>query len=362
MVTVIGARPQFIKAAPVSRAVDHLNAASNGARLEETLVHTGQHYDREMSQVFFEELRLRPPHHHLEVGSGSHGEQTGRMLERLEAVLLADRPDLVLVYGDTNSTLAGALAAAKLGIPLAHVEAGARSYRRSMPEEVNRVLTDHVADWLFCATANGASALAREGITTGVHVVGDVMYDAALQHVELARGRSTILARLDLTRGPFALMTVHRAENTDDPARFQAILAAATALARDMPVVWPVHPRARPLLAGTGAAHCAGLRLLPPVSYLDMLLLCAEARVVLTDSGGVQREAFFVGTPCVTLREETEWVETVETGWNQVVGTEPRAILDAARRAAPGGQGATGKFGDGRAAERIVGILTTATA
>ena len=329
IVSIIGARPQFIKCAPVSRALRCVAT--------EILVHTGQHYDANMCAVFFRDLDLPVPDYHLEVGSGSHGYQTGEMLKRIETVLLTQRPDWVLVYGDTNSTVAGALAAAKLHIPVAHVEAGLRSFNRAMPEEVNRVLTDHLACLLFCPTQTAVENLAREGITAGVHLVGDVMYDALWDHVEIAQHKSTILARLGLAPRSYILATIHRAENTDTPARLANLLQALTLLAqRGQPLVFPVHPRTRKRMEALGWRPCASLWLLEPVAYLDMLQLEAAARVILTDSGGVQKEAYWLRVPCVTLREETEWVETVRTGWNVLAGTEVDRIVAAAETAPPG--------------------------
>jgi len=349
VVSVVGARPQFIKAAPVGKA---LRAAGH----TDVLVHTGQHYDENMSAIFFRELAIPEPDYNLGVGSGSHGRQTGEMLIRLEEVMERERPDWVLVYGDTNSTLAGALAAVKLHIPVAHVEAGLRSFNRTMPEEHNRVLTDHCADLLFCPTQTAVDNLAREGITRGVHLVGDVMYDAVLQFSALARERSTILDDLGLMPKSYLLATVHRPYNTDDPARLQSILEAFIEIGE--PVIFPVHPRTRKRIAGLAGTLNLGpaagnLRLIEPVGYLDMLMLEQHARMILTDSGGMQKEAYFFAVPCVTLRPETEWVETVEAGWNLVVDADRERILWAANgRCWP--QEAPGPiFGDGRAAEKI---------
>jgi UDP-GlcNAc3NAcA epimerase len=322
---VVGARPQFIKAAAVSRAI----RATRGMR--EVLVHTGQHYDRGMSSVFFNELDIPRPNRNLGVGSGSHGEQTGRMLEALDCTLSMEMPDWVFVYGDTNSTLAGALAAAKLKIPLAHVEAGLRSFNRDMPEEINRVAADHAADLLFAPTRKAVANLRREGIDRRSIVrVGDVMYDAALYYGRKADRTSCVLGKLGLAGRDYVLGTVHRAENTDDRQRLLAIFAALRQLSRDIAVVVPVHPRTRNALArarwGTGGA----LRLIDPVGYLDMLMLEKHARPIATDSGGVQREAFFYRVPCATLRTETEWMELVEAGWNRLVA--PFAAADIYRR------------------------------
>lgn len=322
IVTIVGARPQFIKVAPVSRELRKAH--------HEVLVHTGQHYDDAMSAVFFRELDIPEPDYNLGVGSGTHGEQTGEMLKRIEPVLLAERPDWVLVYGDTNSTLAGALAAAKLHIPVAHVEAGLRSFNRNMPEEINRILTDHISDLLLCPTWTAVENLRREGITEGVHLVGDVMHEALLWAAERARTKSTILERLGLSEREYLLATVHRAENTDDPARLQAILDAFMAL--DEIVVFPVHPRTQARLNALGfSVNISRLKLIPPVGYLDMVRLEQAACAILTDSGGIQKEAYWLGVPCITLRDETEWVETLEGGANVLVGADRERIVVAAR-------------------------------
>jgi UDP-GlcNAc3NAcA epimerase len=339
--TVIGARPQFIKAAPVSRALAQ-------AGLRETLVHTGQHFDAMMSDVFFEELGIPAPAYNLEVNSLGHGAMTGRMLEKIEAALLETAPDMVMVYGDTNSTIAGALAAAKLHIPVAHVEAGLRSFNRRMPEEVNRVLTDHVSALLLCPTRTAVENLAREGIVEGVHAVGDVMYDTTLDAVARARGRSRILDRLALTPKSYAVATLHRAENTDDPQRFEKVLAFLEARARQTPIVMPTHPRTRKLMTATGRAP-AGVTLIDPLGYLDMAWLLHNAAAAYTDSGGLQKEAYFHRVPCVTLRDETEWVETVEAGWNRL-WTQAERQDDAPRRD-------IADYGTGQASLRIAELL-----
>ncbi len=361
IITVVGARPQFIKAAAVSRAVAAFN--QGGVRVVEKIVHTGQHYDEELSRVFFEELEIPRPAANLEVGSGPHGRQTGRMLERLEEALLADRPDWVLVYGDTNSTLAGALAAVKLHVPVAHVEAGLRSFDLGMPEEVNRVLADHVSTLLLCPTEAAEENLAREGITRGVHRVGDVMYDSMLHNLGLARRRSDVLERLRLEPKSYYLATVHRAENTDDPSRLEAILSALGRLAR--PVVLPLHPRTRKALGAGVEAVGPAVRLIGPVAYLDMLALEDGARIVLTDSGGMQKEAYWAGVPCVTLRDRTEWVELVQTGCNRLAGADPEAILSAVADFEAGDAALPldrpGElYGDGRSAEKVVQALVEA--
>jgi UDP-N-acetylglucosamine 2-epimerase len=346
VVSIVGARPQFIKAVALSRALRREH--------HEVLVHTGQHYDEPMSQAFFDELGLPEPDYRLGVGSGSHGQQTGRMLERVEEVLLRERPGWALVYGDTNSTLAGALAAAKLGIRLAHVEAGLRSGDRRLPEEINRVLADHCSDLLFCPTPTAVTNLNREGIRAGVHLVGDVMYDSLLQHLPLAEEKSDALERLGVSSGVYYLATIHRAANTDDPARLADILEGLRRL--HGPVVFPVHPRTRKAAEAASLAMADGLLAVDPVGYGDMLVLEKNARCVLTDSGGVQKEAYLLAVPCVTLREETEWPETLEGGWNILAGTDPERIVSAATRPAPEGRPAL-CFGDGRAAERIVRVL-----
>lgn len=354
LVDIVGARPQFIKVAPVLRTIAQHNQEHPDHPIQEVLVHTGQHYDYAMSGVFFDELGLKPPDYHLSVGSGSHGYQTGEMLKRVEEVLLVEKPDLVMVYGDTNSTLAGALAAAKLHIPVAHVEAGLRSFNRRMPEEVNRVLTDHISALLFCPTQTAVENLRQEGITQGVHLVGDVMYDAVLQYLDLAERKSCVLEILGLEPKGYALATVHRAENADDPRRLQGIFAGLEKIARaGLVVILPLHPRTRRQAEAMGLS-LDGVHVLEPVSYLDMLLLEKNARVILTDSGGVQKEAFFFRVPCVTLREETEWIETVEAGWNTLVGCDPERICQAALMTKPKAEIGTVWLG---ASERIVGLL-----
>jgi UDP-GlcNAc3NAcA epimerase len=353
--SVLGARPQFIKAAVVSQA---LRAVSG---VQEVFVHTGQHYDDKMSRVFFEELELPEPDYHLGVGSGTHGAQTGRMLERVEEVLLRERPDCVLVYGDTNSTLAGALAAAKLHIPVAHVEAGLRSFNRRMPEEINRVLTDHASDLLFAPTDTAVANLQREGIPEErIHLVGDVMYDAALYYGRKAEQNSRILERLGLRPRGYVLATVHRAENTDDPRRLEAIIGGLVEVSGEVPVIFPVHPRTRRAIETNGllSERKGNLRMIPPVGYLDMIVLERHARLIATDSGGVQKEAFFYRVPCVTLREETEWVELVELGWNYLVPlTDAGAVRDGimARLDVRGEEAEL--YGDGRAALRVARIV-----
>lgn len=366
ILTVVGARPQFIKAAPVSRALRGTPGWS------EILVHTGQHYDAGMSDVFFEELGLPKPDHHLGVGSASHGAQTGRILIALEPVLERERPDWVLIYGDTNSTLAAAVTAVKLHLPVAHVEAGLRSWNRRMPEEINRVLADHASDLLFPPTAAAVDNLRREGIPDArVRLVGDVMFDAALLFADEAERRSDALERLAVRPEGYVLATVHRAENTDDRARLGAILAGLTHVARSTPVVLPLHPRTRARLAADDPAAltdlgAAGVRVTEPVGFLDMVRLERHAAVIATDSGGVQKEAFFHRVPCVTLRDETEWVELVELGWNRlapprsadaVAGAVAEALADRTARRA---RATPSPYGDGHAALAIRDALATA--
>lgn len=350
--TVVGARPQFIKAAVVSRCLRR----QHGCR--EVLIHTGQHYDSSMSSVFFAELDLPKPDHNLGIGSGSHGQQTGRMLEALESVLLEIRPDWVLMYGDTNSTLAGALAAAKLHIPIAHVEAGLRSFNRRMPEEINRLVTDILADLLFAPTETAVHNLLREGIPENkIRLVGDVMYDAALYYAQKAKDISTILEQLGLVPKQYLLATVHRAENTDDPQRLSNIFHALAQIATEWVVIVPLHPRTRKHLAHLKLNFYSTPQLIltEPVGYLDMVQLERNAALILTDSGGVQKEAFFYQVPCITLREETEWVETVELGWNRLVPPfSVEAIVQAVRTSVHSLGKASNIFGVGNAAERIV--------
>ncbi len=345
--SIVGARPQFVKAAPVSRAL--------ASAFDEKLIHTGQHYDYGMSEVFFEQLGIAP-HYNLGVGSGSHAEQTGGMMIALERLFSEIKPDLALVYGDTNSTLAGALVAAKAGIPLAHVEAGLRSYNRAMPEEINRVVADHLSNILFCPTEAAVQNLAKEGIRENVYNVGDVMYDALLHNLEQARKRSTVLSDLDLQAGQYALVTVHRAANTDEPANMTAILTALGRLPTR--IVFPLHPRTRKLLARYGLSAPPNVSLLEPVGYFDMLILEENANCILTDSGGMQKEAYLLGVRCITLRDETEWVETVEAGWNYLAGARVEQIQVAYETWFPGGA-RPALYGDGHAGQKICVILNS---
>ena len=347
VLTVVGARPQFVKAAALSRVLRQ--------RHTEILVHTGQHYDYEMSGAFFDGLEIPAPEVNLGVGSGAHGAQTASMLSGIEAVLAAEKPDMVLIYGDTNSTLAGALAASKLCIPVAHVEAGLRSFNRRMPEEVNRVVADHLSNLLFCPSDVAVRNLAAEGISRGVHVVGDVMLDVLNWAVQrLDRHPSQTLQRLELGDRQYVLATVHRGENTDDPSRLSSILEAFARLHE--PVIFPVHPRTRKAIQNVSLQLPARVHLVEPVGYLEMVALTQGARLVLTDSGGLQKEAYWLGVPCVTLRDETEWVETVETGWNTLAGADYATIRRTVENVAPPA-GRPSLYGDGNAAMRCVDLL-----
>jgi UDP-GlcNAc3NAcA epimerase len=343
ILSVVGARPQFIKAAAVSRAL-RLRAG-----VREVLIHTGQHFDADMSDVFFSDLALPLPDCHLGISGGTHGEMTGRMLIALEAVIEEVAPDWVLVYGDTNSTLAGALAAAKLEVPVAHVEAGLRSFDRKMPEEINRVLTDRLSRLLFCPTATAVANLAAEGMVQGVHHTGDVMYDALLHHIGRAKAGG-VLTRLGLRAGAYSVATVHRAGNTDDAERLRHVFTFLQAQSQDLAMVVPLHPRTRQALK-RARVEPSGLKMIEPLGYLDMLQLLDGAAAVFTDSGGVQKEAYFLRKPCVTLREATEWPETIAAGWNRL-WTVPhyaprREIAD---------------FGDGNASAVICDLLLQAPA
>ena len=346
ILSIVGARPEFIQAAPISRVLRD--------RHQEVLVHTGQHYDYRMSQTFFDELGIPTPDYNLEVGSGTHAQQTADMLVRLEETLLKEKPDLVIVRGDTNSTLAGGLAASKLHIPTAHVEAGERSFDRSMPEEINRLVVDHLSDLLFCASRAAFNHLTVEGIHTNLHWTGDVMLDAMLSNRPLARAKSTILSKLGLSSGSYALVTVHRASNTDDPERLGSIVNALNAV--DEIVIFPVHPRTRKALEANGVQFKQHVRLIEPVGYFDMMLLEENARLIVTDSGGVQREAYFLGVPSLTLRDNTEWVETVEVGWNRLVGADTETILQAWKNFSPPADHPP-IYGDGKASVKICQLI-----
>jgi len=389
--TILGARPQFIKAAPVSRAIaEHNHLTHHSSRLTEVIVHTGQHFDSDMSAVFFKELNIPNPDYNPGINSASHGAMTGRMLEKIEEILIKEKPDWVVVYGDTNSTLAGAIASIKLQIPLAHVEAGLRSFNREMPEEHNRVLTDHCADILFCPTETAVNNLRNEGFTNIVNDgrlleeeffenelsafsfelsarvvnVGDTMYDAVLQFSEIAQKQSTILEDLGIKSKEYLLATVHRPYNTDIPENLQSILSAFLEI--NEPIIFPIHPRTRQCLAdlkttsvsSVNSVRDSNLKLIPPVGYLDMLVLEQNARAILTDSGGMQKEAYFFGVPCVTMRTETEWVETVEAGWNVVVGADRGKIVEAVGSFKSNNLRPE-LYPDSRAAGKVVRILCT---
>ena len=339
VLTVVGARPQFVKAAPVARAFA-------AAGIEEVMVHTGQHFDANMSEVFFQELEIPEPRYNLDIHGGTHGAMTGRMLAAVEEVLLAEKPDALLIYGDTNSTLAGALAASKLHIPVLHVEAGLRSFNRAMPEEINRIVADHLSALLFCPSQAAVTHLASEGIAKGVHFVGDVMQDATLFAQARASERLRLLAGLGVAPGGYALCTLHRAENTDDPARLRTMIDYLRTAANGQPVIWPIHPRTRGVIDREEIA-LDGIVITDPVGYFDMHALLAHAAIVLTDSGGLQKEAYFHRVPCVTLRDETEWVETIDAGWNRLWTVEsyqePRTEI--------------ADYGDGNAAGRIADLV-----
>ena len=348
IISIIGARPQFVKCAPVSTELRKKH--------EEILIHTGQHYDDELSSVFFKELEMPKPDYNLGVGSGMHGEQTGKMLIAIEKVLLKEKPDMVLVYGDTNSTLAGALAAVKLHIKVAHVEAGLRSFDRRMPEEINRVLTDHVSDILFCPTQTAAENLKKEGIVDGFYDVGDVMFDALLHNKKIAERKSTILEDFGLGRKQYLVATIHRPSNTDKNRNLQNIVDAFCET--DENIVFPVHPRTAKYLKEYGLHEKLQkhVKLVKPLGYLDFLKLMTHARKILTDSGGVQKEAYMLKVPCITLRENTEWIETVDDGWNVLVGVNRERIVRMVNEFEPDRK-QRNMFGDGKASEEIVRII-----
>jgi UDP-GlcNAc3NAcA epimerase len=373
---IIGARPQFIKLSPLLRAVNAHNRSLKESEIESILIHTGQHYDYELSKVFFDQLLIPSPQYNLEVGSASHGKQTGLMMERIEEVLLEETPDIAIVFGDTNSTLAGALVASKLHIPVAHVEAGLRSFNKRTPEEINRLITDHTSTLLLCPTDRAVLNLRREGFTNIIDNLhpsddlkeklkttsasnplvvkaGDIMYDAFLYNETLATRTSTILKDLSLSPRQYALLTVHRAENTDDSASLERIVAFLKKENSRQPLIFPVHPRTRKLINEKSVELPDSVRMLPPVSYFDMLVLEKNSAVIYTDSGGVQKEAFFMRVPCVTLREETEWAETVESGWNRLMGDSRDKTWKVSGESKPDQY----PFGDGNAAERHLQIL-----
>ncbi|MCM8711289.1 UDP-N-acetylglucosamine 2-epimerase (non-hydrolyzing) [Clostridium sp. SYSU_GA19001] len=347
ILTVIGARPQFIKAAAVSNVIRKKH--------NEILVHTGQHYDENMSKVFFDELGIPKPDYNLSVGSGGHGFQTGSMLIKLEEIYTSEKPDLILVYGDTNSTLAGALCGSKLLIPVAHVEAGLRSFNKAMPEEQNRILTDHISKYLFVPTVSAEKNLKLEGITEGVYNIGDVMYDGILHFKKVAEKKSSIIDKLELSKGEYILTTIHRAENTNNINRLKNIIEALNE--SEVHIVLPLHPRTKKYIQDYGLYFSHNVTVIEPIGYLDMIALEMHSKKIVTDSGGVQKEAFFMQKPCVTMRDETEWIETVENGWNIIAGTDKQKILDGILNFVPTME-QENIFGDGTAAEKIVNIIS----
>ena len=369
--TIIGARPQFIKAAAVSRAIAmHNKLASDAPRVSEVIIHTGQHYDDDMSAVFFRELEIPNPAYNLGIGSGGHGTQTGQMLAGIEDILLKEKPDWVLIYGDTNSTLAGALAASKLNIPIAHVEAGLRSFNRRMPEEINRVMTDHLSTLLFCPSQTAVDNLRAEGIppdglclapyssrlTPNVFIVGDVMADAFRFAATKLSQKSDVLQRLKIEEKRYYLATIHRAENTDDPQRLHNIMNAFSKIAEKEIVILPLHPRTKKILGNKISMFNPALRIIDPVGYFDIVALQKSALMILTDSGGMQKEAYWSQVPCITLRDETEWVETIETGWNVLAGADYDRIIQAVGTIKPQMEQPP-LYGDGHAAEKIIEAL-----
>jgi UDP-GlcNAc3NAcA epimerase len=345
--TIIGARPQFIKAAMVSMEI------ANRDIIEEIIIHTGQHFDKNMSHIFFEEMGIPEPNYNLNIHSLSHGAMTGRQIEGIEEILMKEKPDWILVYGDTNSTLAGALAAAKLHIPVAHVEAGLRSFNRNMPEEINRILCDQVSNLLLCPSETAVENLKNEGITKSVHNVGDVMYDAVLHFGQIAQNKSKILKKLNLESKQYILATVHRQENTDDPTRLKNIFSAFSEA--PMSVVIPLHPRTKKKLAENKISLNGQIKTIDPVGYLDMVALEKNAHIIATDSGGIQKEAYFYGVPCITLRDETEWVELVQLDVNQIVGASSKNIKAALDKKTSFKN--VEIYGDGKASKKIISIL-----
>lgn len=348
--SVVGVRPQFVKASVVSKELRKNH--------EEILIHTGQHYDYEMDKIFFEELCIPEPNYYLGVGSGSHGYQTGEMLRRIEEILLSEKPDLVLTYGDTNSTLAGALAASKLGIKNAHVEAGLRSFDKSMPEEINRILTDHCSDILFCPTQNAVNNLKREGITENVFLTGDVMVDSLLFNKEIAEKKSSILNDLGIKSNNYIIATIHRASNTDNKRNLQNIVEALQELNED--IIFPVHPRTKKLLKNYNLYDSlkSSVILTEPLGFFSFIKIMSHAKMVLTDSGGVQKEAYILKVPCITLRENTEWIETVEDGWNILVSSEKDKIISMVKEFTPSIKMHRARFGNGNAGQKISAILS----
>jgi len=362
-VSVVGARPQFVKLAPICRAIMAHNERVGTPRIEHRIIHTGQHYDREVAELFFVQMGIPEPNYNLAVGSGSHGAQLSRMLERIEPVLQAEEPDWVIVYGDTNSTLAGAIIAARLELPLAHVEAGCRSYDMAMPEEQTRIVADHLSQLLLAPSQSALENLHREGIGSEndprdrrTTLVGDVMHDAVLQNLALAEAESAkTLQQFSLEDHCYYLLTLHRAENTNDLCRLRTILEAAGSL--DLPVLFPIHPRTRHILDSSPIRMKGNLRPVPPLGYFEMLVLEKNASKIVTDSGGVQKEAFYLGVPCVTLRDRTEWPETVEAGANRLVGTAPEDIRRSVLLGQAAGLYSVNPYGDGKASDKIVEAL-----
>lgn len=365
IVTIVGARPQFIKVKPLVSAVAAHNERTKtiGRPIHQVCVHTGQHYDYEMSKIFFDDLALPKPDYNLDVGSGKHGWQTSEILKKTEDVLIEEKPDVVVVFGDTNSTLAGALAASKLNMPLAHVEAGLRSFNRRMPEEINRIVTDHLSTFLFAPSESAVKNLCDEGIKRGVFSVGDVMYETAMEFAKVAEAKSTVIRRLGLVPREYVLATIHRAENTENEQSLRNIVGALIEISKRESVIWPIHPRTRGCLDKfhlfPGAKDSQHLRLIDPVSYLDMLQLERCARIVFTDSGGVQKETCWFQVPCITLRQETEWIETVQEGRNRLVGTEKQSILDACNHPAPPESRVIASSEQMHAATKIVEVLSS---
>ena len=360
-ITILGARPQFIKAATVSRAIREHNVIRNDL-ITEVIVHTGQHYDSNMSDIFFEEMDIPKPDYKLNCGGLGHGAMTGRMLEKIEDILGVEKPDRVLVYGDTNSTLAGALAASKIHMKVAHVEAGLRSFNMAMPEEINRILTDRVSNYLFCPTDTAVKNLRTEGFpfktSSGneqkILNVGDVMYDATLFYQKKAI-ETVSLEKWGLVENAYALCTIHRAENTDDPNRLQSIIKALVTINKTLPIILPLHPRTKKIIKESSFSDLLGLlKVIEPVSYLEIQRLEMSAKIILTDSGGMQKEAYFYKVPCITLRDETEWVETIEAGWNQLAGASFEEIIDCFRNPGKPKEESLGIYGDGQAAMKIM--------